>query len=195
MRFQIFFAAIAAIAAVALVLAMLKAFYRRLRPGEALIVTSLGGARRVSFTGGMVLPIAHSASLLDITVKPVEVELDGHEALITSDHVKTAIKATFHVRVHPTVQDVLAVAQAVGCERASDPAQVQALFRPRFVEALRTVVHRMTFEELRKQREAVRDRVVELVGRDLSGFVLDDAAIELIDRPANVPADHVGPFR
>jgi uncharacterized membrane protein YqiK len=196
MRFLIFLGVTLVLVAVMLVLVVIKVFYRRLRPGQALVVTSTGSKEQtVSFTGALVLPIVHRADLMDITVKTVEVMLQGREALVCKDHVKAAIKAVFYVKVNQTFEDVLRVAQGVGCERASDPLEVEALFRPKLIDGLRTVGHRLSFEDLQRNRTEFRDEVIQFIGCDLNGFVLDDAAIELIERAANAPAEEAGPFR
>jgi uncharacterized membrane protein YqiK len=197
MRLIIFAAGSAMALAVVVILVMIRLFHRKLAPGQALVITSTAGGRwmRVSFTSAIVLPIVHRSDLIDITVKTVEVSLDGEHALISKDGVRIGIKASFYIQINQTQEDVLKVAQSVGCEQASDPAQVRALFRPKCVEALRTVARILDFKEMQLETDLFRDEVLRAIGRDLNGFTLADAAVEQIDRASNKPADEAGPFR
>jgi uncharacterized membrane protein YqiK len=197
MRFIIFAAGSAMALAVVVVLVMIRLFHRKLTPGQALVITSTsgGGRQRVSFTGAFVLPIIQRADLIDITVKTVAVHLNGEQALISKDGVRIGIKASFYIRVNQTQEDVLKVARSVGCEQASDPEQVRALFRPKCVEALRTVARILDFNEMQLETDLFRDEVINMIGQDLNGFTLEDAAVEHIDRASNKPADESGPFR
>jgi uncharacterized membrane protein YqiK len=177
-----------------IVLLVLKQCYRRLMPGQALVISSPNGRARVSFTGAIVLPIVNRADALDITTKTIAVEIDGADALICKDNVRAAVRASFYVKVRKTQEDVLKVAQAVGCERASHPQAVEELFRPKFVESLRAVARQRDYVELDKQVEQFRDEVIKLVGMDLHGFVLEDCAIEQVQRAAPLGGEQ-GPFR
>jgi uncharacterized membrane protein YqiK len=197
MRLIIFAAGSVMALAVVLILVAVRLFHRKLTPGQALVITSTGGGGRprVSFASAIVLPIVHRADLVDITVKTLEAHLDGPRALISKDGVRVGIKASFYIRVNKTQEDVLKVAQSVGCAQASDPEQVRALFRPKCVEALRSVARTLDFKELQLATDMFRDQVIMEIGQDLNGFVLEDFAVEQIDRASNKPADEAGPFR
>ena len=130
------------------VLVMVARFYRKVDQGRALIVNKMKAEPEVTFTGGVVLPIIHRAEVMDISVKTIEVDRRGKEGLICQDNIRADIKVTFYVRVNKTKDDVLKVAQAIGCVRASDQATLEELFLAKFSEALKTVGKRMDFVEL-----------------------------------------------
>jgi uncharacterized membrane protein YqiK len=88
----------------------------------------------------------------------------------------------FFVRVNKTAEDVLKVAQAIGCMRASDPDTLEELFVAKFSEALKTVGKRLEFEQLYTMRDDFRDQIIQVIGRDLNGYVLDDAAIDFLEQ-------------
>jgi regulator of protease activity HflC (stomatin/prohibitin superfamily) len=93
---------------------------------------------------------------MDISVKTVEIDRRGKEGLICKDNIRADIKVTFFVRVNKTPEDVLKVAQSIGCARASDQQTLDELFSAKFSEALKTVGKQLEFEELYTKRERVQ---------------------------------------
>ncbi len=164
------------------VLVMIARFYRKVDQGKALIINKMKAEPEVTFTGGVVLPIIHRAEVMDISVKTIEVDRRGKEGLICQDNIRADIKVTFYVRVNKTKDDVLKVAQSVGCRRASDQATLEELFLAKFSEALKTVGKRMDFVELYTARDDFKDRIIEVIGRDLNGYSLEDGAIDYLEQ-------------
>src|SRR5687768_10603543 len=113
-------------------------FYRKVEQGQALIKNGVGGTK-VSFSGMPVFPIIHKYEYMDISVKRVEIDRNGKNGLICMDNMRADIKVAFFVRVNQTPQDVLKVAQSIGCVRASDINAITELFDAKFSEALKTV--------------------------------------------------------
>ncbi len=161
---------------------MVKAFYRKVDQGRALIINKLTAEPTVTFTGGLVLPIIYRAELMDISLKTIEIDRRGKEGLICQDNIRADIKVTFYVRVNKTKEDVLKVAQAVGCERASDQRTLEELFVAKFSEALKTVGKRLDFEDLYQKRDDFKDAIVRVIGQDLNGYLLEDAAIDYLEQ-------------
>jgi hypothetical protein len=89
---------------------------------------------------------------------------------------------TFFVRVNKTPDDVLRVAQSIGCARASQQQTLEELFAAKFSEALKTVGKKMEFEQLYTQRDVFKDQIISVIGKDLNGYVLDDAAIDYLEQ-------------
>jgi uncharacterized membrane protein YqiK len=164
------------------VLVMVAKFYRNVEQGRALIVNKPGKGPMVTFTGGVVVPIIHRAEVMDISVKTIEIDRRGKEGLICRDNIRADIKVTFFVKVNKTAEDVLKVAQQVGCARASDQKTLEELFQAKFSEALKTVGKQLEFEELYTKRESFKDEIIRTIGRDLNGYVLDDAAIDYLEQ-------------
>jgi uncharacterized membrane protein YqiK len=161
---------------------ILTRFYRKVDQGKALIINKMRNEPEVTFTGGIVFPIVHRAEVMDISLKTIEVNRDGHDGLICKDNIRADIKVTFFVRVNKTKEDVLKVAQNIGCERASDKDTLIELFAAKFSEALKTVGKKLEFEELYTQRDDFKDQIIEVIGRDLNGYVLDDCAIDYLEQ-------------
>ena len=161
---------------------LFKSFYRKVNQGEALIISKFAGEPNVTFNGGLVLPIVYRAEVMDIALKTIELTRRGKEGLICSDNIRADIQVTFFVRVNKTADDVLKVAQSVGCRRASEPNTVSDLFAPKFSEALKTVGKRLNFVDLYEKRDLFRDKIIEVIGQDLNGYVLEDAAIDFLEQ-------------
>jgi uncharacterized membrane protein YqiK len=155
--------------------------FRKVEQGRALIISKVKKVD-VTFTGAVVLPIIHKAEFMDISVKTIDIERTGHEGLICQDNIRADIRITFFVRVNKTVEDVIRVAQAIGTERASDQTTLQELFNAKFSEALKTVGKHMDFVDLYTQRDEFRDQIIRVIGTDLNGYSLEDAAIDFLEQ-------------
>lgn len=175
---------VTSVAAVILIGALIvfASMYRKVDQGQAMIVNTLSSEPKVTFTGSLVIPVLHRVEKMAISLKTVEINRRGGEGLICKDNIRADIVVTFFVRVNKTREDVLKVAQAIGCERASDQETVEELFSAKFSEALKTVGKRMDFEDLYRERNHFRDEIIEVIGQDLNGYVLEDAAIDYLEQ-------------
>ncbi|RDI29900.1 flotillin family protein [Lentzea flaviverrucosa] len=183
-----------ALIAVVLILALitLSRLFKKCEQGKALIVSKMRKVD-VTFTGTVVLPVLHRCETMDISVKTIEIRRAGNEGLICKDNIRADIRITFFVRVNKTVEDVIKVAQAIGTERASHEQTLQELFNAKFSEALKTVGKQLDFVDLYTHRDEFRDRIVQVIGTDLNGYSLEDAAIDYLEQtplkqldPANI---------
>ena len=163
-------------------IALFAKFYHKVEQGYAMIVNTLRAEPEVTFTGRMVYPIIHKAELMEISLKTIEIDRSGGEGLICRDNIRADIKVKFFVRVNKTAEDVLKVAQGVGCERASSPEILEDLFSAKFSEALKTVGKSLDFIDLYQARDRFRDEIVRQIGDDLSGYILEDAAIDYLEQ-------------
>ncbi|GHU01051.1 hypothetical protein AGMMS49960_10520 [Betaproteobacteria bacterium] len=163
-------------------LAMFSKFYRKVEQGYAMIVNTMKSEPDVTFTGRMVYPVIHKAEMMDIALKTIEIARTGNDGLICQDNIRADIKVTFFVRVNKTAEDVLRVAQGIGCERASSQETLENLFSAKFSEALKTVGKSMDFVELYQARDHFRDEIIRQIGDDLSGYILTDAAIDYLEQ-------------
>jgi uncharacterized membrane protein YqiK len=164
------------------ILAVLKAFYHTVEQGHALIITRLRSGAEVSFSGAVVLPVVNRSEVMDISLKTIEVDRRGANGLICKDNIRADIKVTFFVRINKTAEDVMRVATSVGVHRASDQKTLEELFLAKFSEALKTVGKRMEFVDLYNQRDEFKDEIVKVIGRNLNGYALEDAAIDFIEQ-------------
>ncbi|MGW7661618.1 flotillin family protein [Streptomyces sp. NPDC054756] len=182
----------ALVVACLLVVLIVARLFRKVEQGKALIVSKMRKVD-VTFTGQVVLPVLHKAEVMDISVKTIEITRAGKEGLICRDNIRADIRITFFVKVNKTIEDVIKVAQAVGTARASDRDTLQELFHAKFSEALKTVGKQLDFTDLYTKREELRYRIIEVIGVDLNGYHLEDAAIDYLEQtpltqldPANV---------
>jgi uncharacterized membrane protein YqiK len=163
-------------------LAMFAKFYHKVEQGHVMIINTLRAQPDVTFTGGMVYPIIHKKELMEISLKTIEINRMGKDGLICMDNIRADIKVTFFLHVNKTAEDVLKVAQTVGCVRASHQETLENLFEAKFSEALKTVGKSMDFVDLYQARGRFRDDIIRQIGDDLSGYVLEDAAIDHIEQ-------------
>ncbi|MCB1093054.1 MAG: flotillin family protein, partial [Verrucomicrobiae bacterium] len=112
--------------------------FRKVRKGTALVRTG-AGKTRVGLDGIWVLPAFHRVEEMDLSVKRLEIDRTGSNGLICKDNMRADIKVAFFVRVNPTDEDVVKVANSIGCQRASSHEAIEQLFDAKFSEALKTV--------------------------------------------------------
>jgi len=163
-------------------LIMVAKFYNKVEQGQALIINKLRAEPEISTTGGMVIPVIHKKEVMDISTKRMVLERKGRSGLICQDNIRADIIITFYIRVNETKEDILRVAKQVGCDRSSYPETLQELFEAKFSEALKTVGKQLNFTELFTQRDIFRDKIKEVIGQDLSGYVLEDVAIDFLEQ-------------
>ena len=161
---------------------ILASFYKKIPQGKAIVRTGVGGSH-VAFNKGMyVIPVFHKMEIMDISVKKVQIERMQHDGLICKDNIRADIKVAFFVRVNKSVNDVINVAQSIGCARASVVETLRDLFESKFSEALKTVGKKFDFIELYEARREFRDAILNIIGTDLNGYILDDCAIDYLEQ-------------
>lgn len=157
-------------------------FYKKIPQGEALVRTGFGGTA-VAFDKGLyVIPVLHKVEIMDIAIKKIEIERTGLSGLICKDNIRADIKVAFFVKVNKSVEDIINVAQTIGCNRASEIETLRSLFDAKFSEALKTVGKKFEFVELYEARREFRDEIINIIGTDLNGYILDDCAIDDLEQ-------------
>jgi uncharacterized membrane protein YqiK len=168
-------------------IAMVIKMYQKAIQGEAMVRTGLGDTK-VSFSGIFVVPVIHKLEVMDITLKTIVISRTGSEGLICKDNMRADIKVNFFLRVNKTPEDVIQVAQSIGCKRASDHPALESLFDAKFSEALKTVGKHFDFVELYNSRDDFKRQIIQTIGTDLNGYVLDDCAIDYLEQ---TPLNHL----
>ena len=159
-----------------------SAFYKKVPQGYSLIVNDMSAKPKVHFTGGLVWPVIHKMEIMKISLITLEIDRRANDGLICKDNLRADITVAFYLRVNETRDDVLRVAKAIGVDRASDKAAVNELFNAKFSEALKTVGKNMMFLDLFENRIQFRERIIEVIGNDLNGYVLEDVAIDYLEQ-------------
>lgn len=162
--------------------AVLATFYKKIPQGKSIVRTGIGGTK-VAFNKGIyVVPVFHKMEIMDISVKKLQIDRMQKEGLICKDNIRADIKVAFFIRVNKSIDDVINVAQTLGCERASDVETLRNIFEAKFSEALKTVGKKFEFIELYEARREFRDEIINIIGRDLNGYILDDCAIDYLEQ-------------
>lgn len=165
-------------------------FYRKVGPEEALVRSGQGGLCAATGSGIMVYPVLHRVDRMDLSVKRIEIQRRGEAGLICKDNIRADIEVAFFVRVNNTRDDILQVAQSLGCKRASARDALIELFDAKFSEALKTVGKQFDLVELFVERDKFKLEILNVIGTDLNGYVLDDCAIDYLEQ---TPVDKLDP--
>lgn len=162
--------------------ALFKAFYIKVEQGTALIKNDMSAHPKVFFTGAWVWPVIHKKELMRISLITLEVDRRGKDGLICADNMRADITVAFYLRVNETPEDVLKVAKSLGANRASDKQAVNELFNAKFSEALKSVGKQIEFVRLFEDRQHFRDKIIQVIGNDLNGYILEDVAIDYLEQ-------------
>jgi len=168
---------------------LFRAFYVKVPQGTALIINDMGQVPRVSFTGSLVLPVIHKKEFMKISLLTLEIDRRGKDGLICKDNLRADITVAFYIRVNENADDVLKVAKNIGVERASDHAAVSTLFNAKFSEALKTAGKQFELDKLFEERLSFRERIREVIGQDLNGYILEDVAIDYLEQTPKASLD------
>lgn len=169
-----------AIASIGLIFWILS-MYKKTVQGIVILRTGYGGTK-VFFNAGIVIPVIHRMESMDISVKKLEIAREGRAGLICKDNMRADIQVAFFIRVNKSVDDIVNVGQTIGCQRASDINTLRELFEAKFSEALKTVGKKFEFIELYEARSEFRQEILDIIGTDLNGYVLDDCAIDYLEQ-------------
>lgn len=161
---------------------LFKAFYIKVPQGTALIVNDMTSKPKVHFTGALVYPIIYKKEFMKISLITFDVERRGKDGLICQDNLRADICVAFYLRVNETTEDVLKVAKSIGVDRASDQQAVSTLFSAKFSEALKTVGKQFELSKLFEDRMNFRERIIDVIGKDLNGYALEDVAIDYLEQ-------------
>lgn len=170
-------------------LAFYARFNKKVSQGKALVRTG-GKGLKVSFNRMLVVPVFHKLEIMDISLKSFTISRTGEDGLICKDNLRADIKVVFFIRVNHSEEDVRHVAQSIGCARASDVDLLQNLFEPKFSEALKTVGKRFNFVDLYDQRNEFKSDMIEMIGTELNGYILDNASIDYLEQTS---VEHLNP--
>lgn len=169
---------------------MFNSFLQRPGSHQAMIVHKSRGPTVLLQGAALVIPVVMRVEWMDLKVKQLKLERRGAEGIHCKDGVRVDVEALFFVRVNRSSEDILKVAQSVGCERATDLETLHQLFEARFWEAIKAVIAKVEVEEALRAPSQLRDAVLDHIGVDLNGYTLDDLAL---DRVSQTPADQLDP--
>jgi flotillin len=162
--------------------ALFSKCFRKVGPETALVRSGLGELKVVAGGGMLIVPILHRVEEMDLSVKRIEIQRRAEAGLICQDNIRADIEVAFFVRVNNTSNDILQVAHSLGCRRASERLALIELFDAKFSEALKTVGKRFDFVELYNERDRFKEAILNVIGTDLNGYVLDDCAIDYLEQ-------------
>lgn len=169
-----------ALAALGLVVARL---YKRAEKDRAYVRTGLGGQKVILDGGGVVLPVFHGLTWVNLKTLRLEVRRSEADALITADRMRVDIGAEFYVRVKPDLESIALAAQTLG-DKTDDGDRLRDLVEAKFVDALRSVAARMSLSNLQENRADFVQAVQTTVARDLesNGLELESASLTRLDQ-------------
>lgn len=166
---------------------MFKKCYVIVGPDKAIVKTGFGGLDVTTAGGSFIIPLFHRKEFMDLTLKSFEISRQGSEGLICKDNIRADIKVAFFIRVDSSEEEMKEVAQSIGAQRCSELETLRELFDAKFSEALKTVGKQFDFVDLYDQRDKFKDEILKVIGTDLNGYRLDDAAIDYLEQtPLNL---------
>jgi uncharacterized membrane protein YqiK len=153
--------------------------FRRIGTEQALIIYSMNIKPRVVIgRGAIVLPILNRADVLDLSLIPLRLDLQGNHSAICADNIRIDVAAVAVLRIQRDPEAVLTVITAVGARRATDPATLRELFVALFTMALRTVAKQRDASAILADVPGFAQAVQEQIGTQLNGYAIERFSIE-----------------
>lgn len=168
--------------ALLLLVIMANKYYIKVGPDRAIVRSGQGGVRAVCGQGMFVIPLLQQYEYMDLTLKSFEIHREGSAGLICKDNIRADIKVAFFIRVANSPEEMKEVSEAIGAKRCSQLETLRELFDAKFSEALKTVGKQFDFIDLYDQRDKFKDEILKVIGTDLNGYRLDDAAIDYLEQ-------------
>lgn len=157
-------------------------YYIKVGPDRAIVRSGRGGVQAVCGQGMFVIPLLQQYEFMDLTLKSFEIEREGSAGLICKDNIRADIKVAFFIRVANSPSEMKEVSESIGAKRCSQLETLRELFDAKFSEALKTVGKQFDFIDLYDQRDKFKDEILKVIGTDLNGYRLDDAAIDYLEQ-------------
>lgn len=153
--------------------------------GKALVRTGFGGAKVALDSGMFSIPILHKIEEIDISMKTLKIK----EQIRFLNEEFLELEIHFFVRINKDPRYVVEVAQTIGCEQAGKQEVIENLFHAKFTEAIRDIAAEFEANEVLKSSLKFKIQILQHIGTDLNGFILDDCAIQKIKK---VPDSNFG---
>ncbi len=170
------------IAVLVIGVSVVKSCYIVVGPDKAIVKTGWGKMDVTTAGGMLIYPVINRKEYMDLTLKSFEISRQGSEGLICKDNIRADIKVAFFIRVDSNEEQMKEVAQSIGAQRCSELDTLRELFDAKFSEALKTVGKQFDFVDLYDQRDKFKDEILKVIGTDLNGYQLDDAAIDYLEQ-------------
>lgn len=160
-------------------LLLLAKAHKKVAQGQAIVRTGVGGAKVALDSGIFVIPIMHHHEVIDISTKMINLQLLSEDMLAIVEGEKIDLNVTFYIRINKDPKTVVEVAQTFGCASTFQQEFVEKLFVPRLTEAMQVVSQQAIKENFIYNHNQFKNTLLEEVGTDLNGYILDDCAVHL----------------
>ena len=161
---------------------LISVFFKKVPQSMALIRSGIGDTKVSLHKGIYVLPVFHELQFVDLSLKTIAINLTGKNSLISSENTKVDIRSVFTVRIANETSMVHMAAHKIKAEKTFDQNYIKSVFESRFIEAIKTIARKYSFQELLDSRSKLRYSVIEYIGVDLHGYILEDFSIHYIEK-------------
>ena len=125
------------------------------------------------------VPILQQLQIMDLSIKQLKIDLTGNDGVQCADSDRANLCAIFYIQIDSEdLEAIKEVATNIGCEKASAPNTLKELFEPKFIDAMHSAAARFTKAEIMKDRMTFREEIIQHIGTDLNGYMIEDLAIE-----------------
>lgn len=160
-------------------LLLLAKAHKKVNQGQAIVRTGFGGAKVALDSGIFIIPIMHQHEVIDISMKKINLQLLSEDMLAIVKGEKIDLNVTFYIRINKDPKMVVEVAQTFGCKPTFQQDFVEQLFTPRLMEAMQVVSQKAIQENFIYNHNQFKNTLLEEIGIDLNGYILDDCAVHL----------------
>lgn len=147
--------------------------YYQVEGDIALIRKGVGG-EKVFFKGNFwAFPFLHQVELIDLSEHRVLVNCAGAYSLVCREQQRVDIALSFFVQVIPSQSDVLKILHTIGASKATDKEVLSNLFKPQFLEALKTIALSFNAEQILQEPEKFKKELLLLLDDKMQGYQIN----------------------
>ena len=156
---------------------------QRAGPDEVLVV-SQPDAVRIHTSRALAPPMISHVERISLAPREVKVACVGEEGLRCEDGARADIRVTFSLSLHSEREDILYALRTLGSDRLGDEQALAEFYRYKFREALMAVAALFRFEEIETYQEDFCREVMNIIGADLNGLVLEELTVDHLEQAA-----------
>ncbi len=135
---------------------------KKLEPSQVLLKSSFWDKQyQVCTVSAFVFPFIHQTKLFDLKTKEIVIERVEQESLRCKDGVRVEIKIVFKVGVNNTNNDLLWVAEKLGCKETFKNKSVENYLKSGLLTALKSVIQSIEIEKINDNDDQIKEDILK----------------------------------
>ena len=155
--------------------------YKKVKPGFALVRKGWGKTK-VSFESMFAIPFIHQTYKVNIRLQSLCLEFKNDTALKDKEETSFHLETKIYFKISQNIDSIKQVINSIGIQKTFETEYLETLFESKFREAFKFISRHFHFEEILKNEDYYKKKLLEEFGRELYGYSLEDMIFENIEQ-------------